>query len=175
MHLVSRGSRFVLVGDRDLAARHHLGCCRAALASDLSRNRTAPKPRLKRSEVGVHNSLVGRRRGNGMAIFGKRRDGPGGRRWIRRRKVSLPGCALSIHGTRSVLVEDLTLAGARLMGRGLPEPGTEIELRVGERSLLGEVVWDAADRLGMRFDFGKAAPASKARPIVGRWPLNPAP
>ena len=109
-----------------------------------------------------------------MAKFGKRRDGPGGRRWIRRRKVSLPGCALSIHGTRSVLVEDLTLAGARLMGRGLPEPGTQLELRVGERSLLGEVVWDAAERRGVRFDFGKASAARETRSIVGCWPLSPA-
>jgi hypothetical protein len=110
-----------------------------------------------------------------MANFGKRRDGPGGRRWIQRRKVSLPGCALSIHGTRSVLVEDLTLAGARLLGRGLPKPGTEIELRVGERSLFGHVVWDGAERRGVKFDFGRAAAERQHGPTVGRWPLCPAP
>lgn len=94
-----------------------------------------------------------------MAGFGKRLDGPGGRRWIRRRKVSMIGSALSIHGTRSVLVEDLTLAGARLLGRNLPRPGAEVEIRVGERSLFGVVAWEATDRRGVRFDFGKRAAA----------------
>ena len=94
-----------------------------------------------------------------MATFGKRRDGPGGRRGIRRRKVSMPGCALSIHGTRSVLVEDLNLAGARLLGRGLPRPGTQLELRVGDHSLFGSIVWEGAERCGIRFDFGRRVAA----------------
>jgi len=90
-----------------------------------------------------------------MAKFGKRLDGPGGRRWIRRRKVSIPGSAVSLDGTKSVLIEDLTLAGARLLGRRLPQPGTQLELKVGERSLFGEVTWAAAERRGVRFDFGR--------------------
>jgi len=94
-----------------------------------------------------------------MASFGKRLDGPGGRRWIRRRKVSMIGSALSMHGTRSILVEDLTLAGARLLGRGLPAPGAEVEIRVGERSLFGVVAWAGTDRRGVRFDFGRRAAA----------------
>jgi hypothetical protein len=90
-----------------------------------------------------------------MPKFGKRIDGPGGRRWIRRRKVSIAGSALFIDGTRSVLIEDLTLAGARLLGRGLPGAGAQLELRVGERSLFGEVTWAGTDRRGIMFDFGK--------------------
>lgn len=90
-----------------------------------------------------------------MAKFGKRLDGPGGRRRIRRRKVSIPGTAVSLDGTRSVLIEDLTLAGARLLGRRLPEVGSEVELRVGDRSLFGEIAWAGAERRGVRFDFGR--------------------
>lgn len=90
-----------------------------------------------------------------MAKFGKRLDGPGGRRWMRRRKVSIPASAVFLDGTKSVLIEDLTLTGARLLGRRLPKPGTQVELRVGERSLFGEVVWDGADRRGVKFDFGR--------------------
>jgi hypothetical protein len=103
--------------------------------------------------------LLGQLAEEAMASFGKRIDGPGGRRWIRRRKVCIPGSALSIHGSRSVLVEDLTLTGARLLGRGLPKAGTELELRVGEHSLFGEVVWDGAERRGVRFDFGRRVAA----------------
>jgi hypothetical protein len=58
-----------------------------------------------------------------------------------------------------VLIEDLTLAGARLLGRGLPGAGAQLELRVGERSLCGEVTWVGADRRGIKFDFGKRTPA----------------
>ena len=90
-----------------------------------------------------------------MAKFGKRLDGPGGRRWIRRRKVSIPGSAVFLDGSKAVLIEDITLTGARLLGRGLPKPGTEVELRVGERSLFGEVIWGGSDRRGVRFDFGR--------------------
>jgi hypothetical protein len=89
-----------------------------------------------------------------MVRFGKRKDGPGGRRWIRRRKVSITGSAVSMDGTKSVLIEDLTLSGARLLGRGLPSPGTQLELRVGERSLFAEITWSGDDRRGIRFDFG---------------------
>jgi hypothetical protein len=92
-----------------------------------------------------------------MANFGKRLDGPGGRRWIRRRKVSIPGTALSLDGTRSILIEDLTLGGARLLGRRLPPEGSPVELRVGDRSLFGEVAWAVAERRGIRFDFGRLA------------------
>ena len=94
-----------------------------------------------------------------MASFGKRLDGPGGRRWIRRRKVSIPGATLSIHGTRSVLIEDLTLCGARLLGRNRPAPGTQLELKVGQRSLFAEVVWGGYDRTGIQFDFARRAAA----------------
>jgi hypothetical protein len=99
-------------------------------------------------------------KGTKMRKFGKRLDGPGGRRWIRRRKVSIAGCAVSVHGSRSVLVEDLTLTGARLLGRGLPAAGTQLELRVGERSLFGEIAWAGVDRRGVRFDFGRPIRAS---------------
>ena len=90
-----------------------------------------------------------------MAKFGKRLDGPGGRRWIRRRKVSIPASAVFLDGSKSVLIEDLTLAGARLLGRRLPKVGSQVEIRVGDRSLLGEVAWDVAERRGVKFDFGR--------------------
>jgi hypothetical protein len=87
-----------------------------------------------------------------MASFGKRIDGPGGRRRIKRKKVSIPASASSIHGSRCILIEDLCLSGARVRGRDLPLEGTEVLLRSGERALVGRIAWAHADRRGIVFN-----------------------
>ena len=87
-----------------------------------------------------------------MRSFGKRVDGVGGRRRIKRRPVSIQATG-SIVGdtTRCLLIEDICLNGARVMGRNLPREGAEILLRRGENALLGQVVWAAEDRRGIVF------------------------
>jgi hypothetical protein len=87
-----------------------------------------------------------------MASFGKRVDGPGGRRRIRRKTVSIAGSASSIDGSRCVIIEDLCLSGARVLGRDLPSQGREVLLRSGDRAILGEVAWESGDRRGIVFD-----------------------
>jgi hypothetical protein len=54
-----------------------------------------------------------------------------------------------------VLIQDLSLSGARLLGRELPSAGTDVLLKVGERSLLGQIAWRAGDHGGLSFDFGR--------------------
>jgi hypothetical protein len=90
--------------------------------------------------------------GSEMASFGKRIDGPGGQRRIKREKVSIPASASSIHGSRCIMIEDLCLSGARVRGRDLPLEGTEVLLRSGERALVGVVAWADADRRGIVFN-----------------------
>lgn len=90
-----------------------------------------------------------------MSSFGKRIDGPDGQRWIRRKRVGIAGSAVSFDGSRSVLIEDICMTGARLRGRCLPEPGTGILVRVGNRSLFGSVAWAAGDHRGVAFEFGR--------------------
>ena len=87
-----------------------------------------------------------------MRSFGKRVDGVGGRRRIKRRPVSIQATG-SILGdsARGLIIEDLCLTGARVTGRDLPREGAEILIRRGDQALLGEVVWAAADRRGIRF------------------------
>ena len=87
-----------------------------------------------------------------MSSFGKRVDGPGGRRRIKRREVAIPGSAMTIDRSTSVIIEDLCLTGARLVGRNLPNPGEEILLRTSDKSILGRVAWASQDRRGITFD-----------------------
>ena len=87
-----------------------------------------------------------------MASFGKRVDGPGGRRRIRRRPVSIPGSASSIDGSSCIIIEDLCLTGARVLGRDLPGEGSELLVRSGNRALLGRVAWAREDRRGVVFN-----------------------
>lgn len=86
-----------------------------------------------------------------MASFGKRIDGPGGRRRIRRKQVSISGSVSSIEGSRCIIIEDLCLSGARVLGRDLPREGSEILVRSGERAILGRVAWECEDRRGIVF------------------------
>ncbi len=90
-----------------------------------------------------------------MASFGKRADGPGGRRWLRRKWVRTAASAAFGDGATAVLIENLSLTGARLRGFGLPLLGSDVELKVGERSLFGRVAWAAGDHRGISFDFGR--------------------
>ena len=87
-----------------------------------------------------------------MASFGKRVDGPGGRRRIRRKPVSIPGSASSMDGSSCIIIEDLCLTGARVLGRDLPVEGSEILVRSGDRAVLGRVAWAREDRRGIGFN-----------------------
>lgn len=87
-----------------------------------------------------------------MASFGKRVDGVGGRRRIKRRPVSIQATGSSLtDSARCLIIEDICLNGARILGRNLPREGAEILLRRGDNALLGEVVWAAEDRRGIVF------------------------
>jgi hypothetical protein len=94
-----------------------------------------------------------------MSSFGKRVDGPGGRRRIKRRPVHIRGSAMSDEGSKAVVVEDLCLTGARLVGHDLPQPGEQILLRSGEREIRGRIAWAADDRRGIVFGGGTSKAA----------------
>lgn len=85
------------------------------------------------------------------ASFGKRVDVPGGRRRIKRRPVHILASARTEDGSKSVIVQDLCLTGARLVGRDLPPPGSGIVLRSGERSLPARIAWADEDCRGIVF------------------------
>jgi len=87
-----------------------------------------------------------------MASFGKRVDGPGGRRRIKRKPVSIPGSVSSVTGSSCIIIEDMCLTGARVLGRELPSEGSEILVRSGDRAILGRVAWAQDDRRGIVFN-----------------------
>ena len=87
-----------------------------------------------------------------MSAFGKRIDGPAGRRRAPRRQLSVLGSAVTMNGAKSVIVEDLCPKGARLIGRDLPEPGKEVLLRTSDLAVLGRIAWARRDERGLVFD-----------------------
>jgi len=87
-----------------------------------------------------------------MASFGKRVDVPGGRRQVKREQVAILGSALTLEGSKSVVVEDLGPKGARLLGRDLPAPGKDVLLKTGDGDIFGRVAWASQDRIGMVFE-----------------------
>lgn len=89
-----------------------------------------------------------------MSNFGKRSDGAPGRRWLKRRRVGIPAFALADRPI-SVLIQDLTLTGAKMLGRDLLPPRTKVTLKVRERSLTGEIVWAVGEHRGVSFDFAR--------------------
>jgi hypothetical protein len=91
-------------------------------------------------------------RGVAMASFGKRVDGPGGRRRIRRRLVSIPAIGSGGDESRYLIIEDMCLSGVRVVGCELPAEGSKILLRSGERAIAGRIVWALDDRRGIVFD-----------------------
>ena len=87
-----------------------------------------------------------------MASFGKRVDGPGGRRRIRRRPVSIPAIASSDDEPRYLIIENLCLTGARVVGCDLPGEGSDVLLRSGDRAIAGRIAWALDDRRGIVFE-----------------------
>jgi hypothetical protein len=94
-----------------------------------------------------------------LANFGKRNDGPNGKRWLKRKRVGISAIAVFEDWSTPVLVQDLSLTGAKLLGRDLPSRPTNFTLSVGERSLPGEIKWAAGEHRGVSFDFARRARA----------------
>jgi hypothetical protein len=87
-----------------------------------------------------------------MSGFGKRIDVPGGRRRAKREEVRILGSAISLDGSKSVIVEDLCPSGAKIVGRGLPQPGHDVVIRAGSLDAFGHVAWADQDNRGIIFE-----------------------
>ena len=72
-----------------------------------------------------------------------------------RRQVGVTGSVVTIHGSKSVFVEDLCPNGARLLGRHLPDPGEEILLRTSELAVLARIAWASNEHRGVSFEEGE--------------------
>jgi hypothetical protein len=47
------------------------------------------------------------------------------------------------------------MTGARLLVPEVPSRGSDIELKVGKRSLFGRVAWGEGNHCGVSFEFGR--------------------
>lgn len=83
--------------------------------------------------------------------FGKR-EAPPCRRHSPRETVALAGSALSLTRSRSVVVQDISVSGAALIGRDLPPAGDDVLMVVGSHDTMARVVWRANDKCGIHFD-----------------------
>lgn len=87
-----------------------------------------------------------------MSEFGKRMDGPNGRRGAPRADVSLPASMFSLEHSRVVIIENISSSGARLTGSDLPQVEEDVWIRVGPIDAFGSVVWRSAVGCGITFD-----------------------
>lgn len=87
-----------------------------------------------------------------MPSFGKRVDVPGGKRRTLRERVVLVGSAVTMEGSRSIVVDDVCSTGARLRGRDLPRSGSEMIVKLGDTEFLAQVAWNKDQQCGITFD-----------------------
>jgi hypothetical protein len=74
------------------------------------------------------------------------------RRRSQRQDVMLAGSALAPARSRSIVISDLSRAGARLGGRDLPPAGDDILVVVGSSDMLARVIWRTGDGCGVLFE-----------------------
>ena len=104
-----------------------------------------------------------------MQTFGKRVDGPTGRRKNLREEVVLAGSALTLQQSRPVVVTDVSAKGAKLIGRYLPAKNTNVLLSFGNVELFASVVWSGRDECGIEFDEALTSDQSDELKRESRW------
>lgn len=104
-----------------------------------------------------------------MPDFGRRVDGPAGRRRAHREEVVLAGSALTLGASRAVVVTDVSPSGAKLIGRKLPPAGKDVLLTVGSVELFGEIAWLGHDECGISFEAPLGAEMIDHLKREGRW------
>ena len=62
------------------------------------------------------------------------------------------GSALSLDGSKSVLVENIGPCGAKLRGRKLPSIGEQIVVWIEQGQAFGSIAWSGFDQRGIVFD-----------------------
>ena len=87
-----------------------------------------------------------------MTEFGKRLDGPGGRRAAEREPVLLSAALLSMGCSRPIMLSDVSSTGAQLRIHDPMHCGQEVWIKVPPVEIFGEVIWAEDDRCGIIFD-----------------------
>ena len=86
------------------------------------------------------------------ARFGRRTDGPTGRRRAVRERMSLAVSLYSVDQSRVALLADVSQTGCRLQGMALPEVRQDVLLKAADIELFGRIVWKNGGDRGVKFD-----------------------
>ena len=95
-----------------------------------------------------------------MAQFGKRLDGPGGRRRAERKPILMAAAIHTAGGSRTVSLLDVSTAGARLRTQPPLAAGQEVWLKIPPSDVFAKVQWVDDDLCGIVFD--EPLPAAEA-------------
>lgn len=87
-----------------------------------------------------------------MNTFGKRLDGPGGRRKSQREPVRLAAAMHTVGASRTVSVIDVSRTGARLTSQLNLAVGQEIWLKIFPADVFARVRWAEEGTCGVLFD-----------------------
>jgi hypothetical protein len=87
-----------------------------------------------------------------MGNFGKRMDGPGGRRVAPREQVLLSAAMLTLSSSRTVTLLDVSTTGARMKTSEELFLGQEVWLKINPSDIFGTVAWTEGDQCGILFD-----------------------
>lgn len=85
-------------------------------------------------------------------VFGKRRDGPGGKRKSQRAPVLLSVALHTVGASRTATLVDVSATGAKLRVRLPLRPGEEVWLSVPSHDIFGRIIWVDGDECGVTFD-----------------------
>jgi hypothetical protein len=84
--------------------------------------------------------------------FGRRIDGPTGRRRVLREEVVLAGSAQTVRASRPVVVTDVSKHGAKLQGCELNTLDPDVLLLVGETDVFAKIAWSKRSECGITFE-----------------------
>ena len=87
-----------------------------------------------------------------MTNFGKRPDGPGGRRSAPRATVLMSAAMHAVGGSQTVSLLDVSKTGAKLRTRVPLKLDQHVWIKIPPNDVFGTVIWAEADECGIHFD-----------------------
>ncbi len=87
-----------------------------------------------------------------MTKFGKRPDGPGGRRAAPRAPVLMSAAMHALGSSQTVSLLDVSQTGAKLRTRVPLKLDQHVWIKIAPNDVFGSVVWAEGDECGIQFD-----------------------
>ena len=106
-----------------------------------------------------------------MTAFGKRLDGPGGRRAALRRPVVKAASIMTLQNSRVVSLVDLSTSGAKIDGCGPVRVGQDLWLKIGTTDVFGTAAWTAGDTCGITFEEALSQEQLDGLSSGGEWTM----